>query len=159
MSAIGNYLTRYLKQTGEYGYEVANRMAIPTSHFSGFKNGHITNMNPETLAKMVIGISDDPTVRAGLLHAYFQDQTLPEFKPWIHVVPDTRHATTMQEDSPERDAPDDIARLAATLRVLHLPTHLITALQKLVVALPENAGIEAVILGLAELTDKNPDSK
>jgi len=148
MSNLGNFLQAHLDQLHIPGYELAARMGIGPTHLSRFISGSSRGCNPETLAKMVAGISDDRTVQAGLLEAYFRDQALPEMREWVRVTPPGR----VREDAGNGGTRDDVDRLCSLLRQLALPTDVVRALHAVASAMPDHTALQELVMDLAEFT-------
>lgn len=151
MSEFGNFLGAAIKSSGASGKEMAARIGADPSQVSGWVTGKRPGVNPETLAKIVSGISDDPKVRAGLLEAYFRDQALPEMKEWVRVSAPTKKGSRVEEETYGR-RPDEITELAATLRRLALPTSVVQSLQEIVTAMPGHTSLQDLVEELAAFT-------
>jgi transcriptional regulator with XRE-family HTH domain len=150
MSEFGNFLRDAIKASGNTNKEMAARIGADPSQISGWATGKRPGVNPETLAKIVNGISDDPTVRAGLLEAYFRDQALPEMKEWVRVTAPGRKARAREDEG--RYGNDQIAQLEKTLRRLALPTPVVESLQAIVTAMPGHTSLQDLVEELAAFT-------
>jgi hypothetical protein len=157
MSRLGNFLQAHLEQTGRTAYAVAADMGIGATHLSRFINGHNTSCNADTLAKMATGISDDPHIQAAFLRAYFQDQVLPEMRPWIQVEPETGgdgQAARLAEESPTYGQSSAVEQLRQLLLAQATPTDFVRNLQTIVKRHPHYAVLADLIHDLAELTQQ-----
>lgn len=147
MSAIGNFLTTELDRTSVTGIDLAARMGIDRTQFSRLLNGRVTSCNVETLAKMVQGVSEEPGVRAAFLQAYFRDQCLTRYKPWVSVDPEG--PSSLLREEPARYSaprtPDPEAALLAELRALHLPHKVLEALMDIARFIPGRHKFRVVI--------------
>lgn len=160
MSNLGNFLAAQIEKDGGTSRDMAARLGLDPSQLSGFVSGNRPSCNTSTLAKMVEGISDDPTVRCKLLEAYFRDQTAPEMRDWIHVDPHASTAATVLRETtgtyrtgftppPE----DPLDQLIAVLRELAIPTAIIRALTIVIRAVPDHTALGDLLRELGEFTN------
>ena len=119
MSDLGNFLSTQLEAQNISGMAMAARMGIDRSHFSQFINGRRQSCNIETLMKMAVGVSEDPTIQAGFLEAYFRDQCVERFKSWVSVDPESESGALLREDPPDADPIDELSRTLRSLRLTH----------------------------------------
>ncbi len=130
MSELSKFLEAQIKAQETTGQELAGRMGIDRTHFSQFLNERRKSCNVETLMKMADGISRNEVVQAQLLEAYFRDQCLPKYKPWIKVDSEAQWSSTVIRETPH-DKPaeaDPITALATLLRSLQLPEKVVEGL-------------------------------
>lgn len=110
--------------------DIAAKMGVDASMISQFTNGTKISCRPDTLMKMVTGISEDPQVQADLLRAYFRDQCTKRYKPWIKVEPtEGPYAAGEEVILCEGQAEVDFyVRYVQTMRDLKVPKKLMEAL-------------------------------
>jgi PAS domain S-box-containing protein len=155
MSAFGTFLENELERQKKSGGELAAAMGIDGSLLSGFINNRRRSCNVETLMKMVRGISPDENVQAALLEAYFRDQCLEKYKPWIKVDPESPYAATVIQETPRSSngdgaAGDPIGQLAATLRALRLPNPVVRSFADIAQYLPGKHKFRVVLEDLGK---------
>lgn len=149
MSNFGNFLEDAVKASGQTGREMSARMGIDPSQLSGFITGKRPSCNPETLAKIVSGVSDDHAVQAGLLQAYLRDQTLPEMREWVNVLP-----PNVLTDEPPKYGRDEIELIVFTLRRLALPKPIPRAILRIIQAMPGHEALQDLIIDLADFAEE-----
>jgi len=150
MSYLGNFLQTHIEKSGKTSREISALLSLDPSQLSGFVSGRRPSCNIETLGKMVSGISEDASVRAGLLEAYFKDQVPDsEMKSWVSVAPPFHTI----EDPPNYGL-DEVEQLAQMLRRLALPTSIIRAMMKITEAMPDHDALRDLVLDLGEFTEE-----
>lgn len=153
MSAFGNFLKAAIQNSGLSNKEMAARIGADPSQISGWVTGRRPGVNHETLAKIVVGVSDDPAVRAGLLEAYFRDQALPEMKDWVRVTAPGKKSHRLQEETEGTYGSKSLgAQLDEVIRRLATPTATVEALREVLEAMPGHKALEDLVQELAAFT-------
>ncbi len=152
MSEFGNFLGHTIRTSGITGKEMAARLGADPSQVSRWVRGG-PGVNVETLAKIVMGVSEKPEVRAGLLEAYFRDQALPEMKAWVRVTAPGKKAQRMQEAAEGVHGVGSLgAALEEVIKRLATPTETVRALREVLEAMPGHKALEDLIQELAAFT-------
>lgn len=150
MSLLGNFIAEEIKRQKIEDGEMAAKLGLGKSHLSQIKRGIRPSLNDETLAKLVHHISDDPTVRAGVLQAFLRDRALPDMKDWINVSP-PHGSGRVKEETPAVYG-DPIKKVEQQLRALALPTKTVESLSTIIAALPSYDHLQELVNELASFT-------
>lgn len=141
MSEFSSLLENHTE--GQSVKDLAMAMGVDPSMISQFTSGTKISCRPDTLMKMVSGISPTPKVQAQLLEAYFRDQCTERYKPWISVRPLQKESGKTQETAP--DYGDPLGQLTRTLRDLRLANDVIRALEDIARAIPGRQKFRIVV--------------
>jgi PAS domain S-box-containing protein len=129
---------------------LAAAMGVDPSMISLFTSGTKISCRPDTLMKMVTGVSKDPAIQAQLLQAYFRDQVIDLFKPWIRVEPQSARQADRATEEAAADYGNPLAAHSSALKALRLPNDILRALTDIARAIPGRQKFRIVIEDLGE---------
>jgi hypothetical protein len=92
MSQLSRFIRAELKRQKITAREFSMRAGLHESQISLVISGKRKSVETGTLAKMVRGISSDPTVQSGLIRAALADHNIaldPQFKSKVSTLPET----------------------------------------------------------------------
>lgn len=156
MSQLGTFLENEMQRQGLTANELAAQMGINRTLISNYVNDRRVSCNVETLMRMVRGIGHEEELQAALLEAYFRDQCIEKYKPWVKVDPEAQWSSIIREEPPDSGArrgsgyDSEVASLARLLRQLQLPTKIIEAFADMARYMPGKHKFRVVIEDLGK---------
>ena len=128
----------------------AERMGVDASMFSRWRSGQSEKVNRETLTSMLLGFSDDDTMRARLLCAYLVDQKQGQPGEEMVVV-GVQESGRIREQPETAPCPDRFDELIASCTAASLDKRMTEVLTDLVQALEKNPALRRTLSSLAKL--------
>jgi hypothetical protein len=152
MSEFGTFLENESERQRRTAKAMAQDMGVPASMLSQFTSGEKQTCRPDSLMKIVSGISDEPAIQAALLQAYFRDQCTSQYKSWIRVTAPVNDGVARDEEPTNYGEP--ISQHMLALRKLQLPNAIVRALTFIARAIPGRQKFRVVIEDLGTFANE-----
>jgi PAS domain S-box-containing protein len=149
MSEFAALLENEIRRQKTTAKDMAGLMGIDASVISQFTNDTRASCRPDTLMKMVSGVSKDPAIQAELLQAYFRDQVIDRYKQWIKVELSSRSRESVKEEDGNYGS-SPLADHTSAIKTLNLPNDVLRALTDIARAIPGRQKFRIVIEDLGE---------
>lgn len=157
MNHLAGFLVSQLHYLKIKQQEFAARLGMTASHLSHIIAGRRKWLDKETVAKMMVGFSDDPRQQFELLRVYLLDQCPEESDKLVNITYKGDSALRLGDGGEMRYGTtnyrreDPVADFARQLREMEVNTRLIKALRELALVANSSPELQRVLEDLTKL--------